>query len=351
MEVSVETTSNLGRKMNVIVPAEQVDQLVDAKLKELIPKVKIDGFRPGKVPLSVIKRRYAKGIQQEVVTELLQSTLQEALIDNKLVPASSPNIESIKAELGEPLEYVTTFEIYPEIELAGFSKVQADKLIVDITEQDFETVLQNIRKQHIEWDEVDRAIQNEDKLIIDFEGTVDDKPFEDGKAEDAPLILGSKTFIPGFEEGLISLKLGDEKVVELTFPKDYHVADLADKPVKFAVKIKKVMAPKLPELDNAFAEKMGTKEGDIEVFKMEVKEHMQKQLQQSIKNKLKTQLFEQLAEQNSFDIPEQLVEHQIQTIVEQHSQGRKKQVIDPAKVPPELKKTGTKSRQNRFDCC
>lgn len=343
MQVTVESTSDLGRKLSIIVPSEKINAKVEKRLQELAKQVKIDGFRPGKIPVNVVKLRFGERARSEVLDQELQNSLYEAIIEKKLNPAGMPEINSIKFEAGQPLEYTVVFEEYPEIELIDFAEITAEKITADVTDADVAEMLQNIRKQHTEWEKVDRASKNDDKLKIDFEGFKDDVAFEGGKAENADLVLGSKSFIHGFEDGLVGKKPGDEVVLDLTFPEEYQVKDLAGQKVKFNVLVKEVNAPKVPELDEAFAKLMGVKSGDIETFKAQVREHMLRELEQTVKSRQKQKLFERLLEKHNFEVPAALVTNEVTAMLKQYMPKHEptKEQIDAA---PEALKTEARRR-------
>lgn len=343
MQVTVESTSDLGRKLSIVVPAEKIEEQVSQKLQELSKQVKLDGFRPGKVPASVVKQRFGEGARSEVIGHVLQNSLYEAITEKELNPAGMPEIDSIKSEAGQPLEYTAIFEVYPEIALTDFSSITAEKITAEVTDADVTEMLDSIRKQRTEWEVVERASENDDKLKIDFEGFKDDVAFEGGKAENADLVLGSKSFIPGFEDGLIGKKAGDDVVLDLTFPEEYQAKDLAGQKVKFNVTVKEVNAPKLPELNEDFAKAMGVESGDIEAFKTQVREHMNRELEQTIKSKQKQHLFEQLLNEHKFEVPAALIQNEVTAIMKQYMPKHEptKEQIDAA---PEELKTEAKRR-------
>lgn len=318
MQVTVKTTSNLGRELNVVVPSEQIEEKLSAKLKQLSAQVKMDGFRPGKIPVKVIQQRFGKAARNEIIGELLQNTLYEAILKENLKPAGLPEIESVKDEQGNPLEYTAVFDVYPSISLVDFSEINAEKVSVEITENDVNDTLENIRKQRTEWIKVTRASMMSDKLVIDFEGLKDDKPFEGNKGTDIQVILGSKTFIPGFEDGLINRTEGEQVELDLVFPDNYQVPDLKNAAVKFKVLIKEIFEPKLPELNEEFVKSMGMESGELAEFKSEIKQHMERELGQTIKTKQKNQVFEQLLEKHQFDVPASLVKTEMKNMLKQY---------------------------------
>ena len=229
MQVTVENTSDLERKMRVTIPSDEVEVQVTEKIKQTAKQVRLKGFRPGKVPLKEVKRRFGAGIRQEVSSEVIQSTYGQALQQEDINPAGMPKIEDVKIEEGQDLEYTAVFEVFPEVEVAGFDGIEVEKLSSQVEDDDLDKMIQTLREQRTEFSDVERAAIDGDKLNIDFEGFVDDEAFEGGKAESADIVLGSGQMIPGFEEGLIGLSGGDEKDLEVTFPEDYQ----ADNPVSY----------------------------------------------------------------------------------------------------------------------
>ncbi|NOX92917.1 MAG: trigger factor [Gammaproteobacteria bacterium] len=318
MQVSVETTNGLERRMTVMVPKENIDGEVQKRLKDLAGRVKIDGFRPGKVPFSVVRQKFLGQVSQEVMGEVMQDSFYEAVLQEKLRPAGSPLIEPGDAKEG--FEFTATFEVYPEFEVTGLDKINIERPVVDIGDADIDAMLETIRKQRKTWGEVDRAGQEGDQLTIDFVGTLDGEEFSGGTAEQVPLELGSKRMIPGFEEQLMGAKAGQELILDVTFPEDYHARDLAGKAVKFATTVIKVEAPVLPELTDEFAVEFGVKEGGLDALKQQVRENMQRESEQAIAVRVKEQVFDGLTGLNLLDVPRALVDSEIEVLVKQRQQ-------------------------------
>ena len=202
MQVSVETTSGLGRRMTIQLPAEQIDNQVENKLQQLSRSVRIDGFRPGKVPLSVVKKRYGEQVRQEAAGELMASSYEQALQQENIRPVGQPTIEQTRNEPGQELEFVATFEVYPEVEPPQLSDITIERPVAEISESDVDNMFSKLRKQRATWSPVERAAVSGDRLEIDFEGTIDGQPFQGNAAKNVPLELGSGAMIPGFEEQL-----------------------------------------------------------------------------------------------------------------------------------------------------
>lgn len=312
MQVSVENSGTLERKMTVQVPAERLEQEVDNRLKNMARTVRIAGFRPGKVPYKVVQQRYGKQVQLEVANELMSSTFQEALNQEGLRPAGGPKkIEPKAIERGEALEYTAVFEVYPEFSPAPLDDVEIEKPVTEINEQDVDSMLDKLRKQRATWETVDRAAAQGDQVVVDFKGTIDGEAFDGGEGTDMTVEIGSGRMIAGFEEGLIGLKAGDEKVLDLTFPEDYHSEALAGKSVKFEVKVKQVSESKMPEIDEDFAASLGVAEGGVEALRAEVQRNMERELDNALKAVIKDRAFEALLQKNEIEVPESLIEEEV----------------------------------------
>ncbi len=319
MQVSVETGEGLERKLKVQVPAETVDAQVESRLKSMQSRVKVDGFRPGKVPFSVVKQRYSTQVFQEVAGEVMQNTFRDAVTQENLRPASAPSIEPISFELGQPLEYVATFEVYPEIELAPVSELNIEKLSAEIEDKDVDNLLETLRKQKAIWAEVDRPSKEGDRVTVSFKGSIDGELFEGGSAENVPLVLGSGSMIPGFEEQFVGLAKDAEATVKITFPEDYSASELAGKPAEFAVSVSKVEASELPVFDDAFAKEFGVEEGGMETLRVDVRNNMQRELSNRISLDLKTKVMDKLLEANPIEVPKAIVQEEAEALKKQAS--------------------------------
>ena len=308
MEVSLENTGGLGRRLKVQVPAARVDDEVTSRLESMTRTVRLDGFRPGKVPMRVVQQKFGHQVRAEVIQQVLNSTLQEALAQESIRPAGEPRIEPIDSQPGEPFEYVATFEVFPELTGPINYGFRVDRPVVDIKESDINEMLENLRKQRATWIAVERAAQSGDQVTIDFEGSIDGEPFAGNKAENMPLVLGSNSMIPGFEEQLNGVSAGDEKSIELTFPEDYPGTGIAGKTAIFKVRIHQVSAMQLPELNDDFARAFGISEGGMDALITEITGNMQRELKGLIASSLKSQVFAGLLENNPVEVPQQLIE-------------------------------------------
>jgi trigger factor len=330
MDVSVENTGGLGRRMTVKVPAERVDQEVQSRLQSMSRTVRLDGFRPGKVPLKVVEQKYGEQVRLEVVNQVVHSTIQEALTQENLRPAGEPHVEPGESRPGEPLEYVATFEVFPELAGSLNFGFTINKPAVDISDNDVDAMIENLRKQRATWNVVERAAQHNDQVNIDFEGTVDDgKPFTGNKGEKMPIVLGSNSMVPGFEEQLAGVSAGEEKTVEVTFPENYPSTDIAGKTAQFKVKVHSVSEMALPDLDDAFARAFGVDEKGIAGLREEVTANMQRELKGLLVARMKEEVFGKLLEQNPVEVPRNLIDSEIEHLKTQEGmQGFDAQTLE-----------------------
>lgn len=317
MEVSVENTGGLARRMTVQIPADRIDQEVGSRLQSMSRTVRLDGFRPGKVPLKVIQQKYGNQVRQEVIGQVVNSTLQEALAQENIRPAGEPVVEPKLSQPGEPLEYVATFEVFPELAGSIQYNFKVSKPLVDVTDADVSGMLDNLRSQRATWSAVERAAQSDDQVSIDFEGSIDGKPFTGNKGEKMPVVLGSGSMIPGFEEQLVGVSAGDEKNLDVSFPEDYASSEVAGKAATFSVKVHSVSERVLPELDDDFARAFGISEGGIEGLRAEVTSNMQRELKGLVASKMKEQVFAGLLESNPVEVPGNLIDQEIKELQSQ----------------------------------
>jgi len=314
MQVSIETTTGLERRLTVGIPAAQVDGEVEKRLKQATKTVRINGFRKGNVPMKVVKQRYGAGVRQEVLGEVLNRSFAEAVQQKNVKPAGQPSIEPTKMDEGSDIEFVATFEVYPEIALGDFAAFEIERPSADVVDADIENMIEVLRKQQSDWSDVERAAVADDRVNIDFNGTKDGEEFEGGKAEGQFLVLGSKSMIPGFEDGVVGLSAGDEKTLSLTFPDDYQAEELQGAAVEFAVKVNSVSEQELPALDEEFFKKYGVEDGGEDKFREEVKNNMDRELKNATKNKIKNQVMEALVAAHELSLPAALVAGEVDAL-------------------------------------
>jgi len=320
MQVSVETTQGLERRLTISVPAEKVDVEVKNRLRHIAKTQRINGFRPGKVPASVIQKRYGASVRQEIAGEVMQRNFVEAIVAEKINPAGRPNFVAKSNEVGKDLEFEATFEIYPEVALQDLDKIAVERPVVEVTDKDIDEMFVTLQKQHQTWKQNKRKTKKGDKLTIDFTGRVDGEEFEGGKAEAFELELGAGRMIPGFEKDIVGMKVGEEKTITVTFPDDYHADNLKGKAAEFDIKINKTEGPVVPKIDDDFAKLFGVEEGGVEALREEVSKNMTRELTQAIKTKVKEQVIQGLLDANDVGLPSALVAQEIEVLRKQAMQ-------------------------------
>lgn len=335
MQVSVETTSNIERRMTIGVPAQEIDQAVDKRLQETARTVRMNGFRPGKVPMKVVRRRFGDSIRQEVVGEVMRDSYVKALENQEVSPAGWPRFEPKTMEQGKDLEFIAIFEVLPEIELGDLSKIEVEKMVAEVTDKDIDKMIDNLRRQQATMKSVKRKSKKKDTVTIDFKGYIDGEVFEGGEAQDHRLELGSGQMIPGFEDGIVGAKAGEDIEVEVTFPEDYHNEELKGKPARFEISVKEVQEAQLPELNEEFFKRFGIEAEDEAAFREEVKKNMERELKQAMSAKVKNDVVDGLLETTELDVPEALVDQEIDRLRNDAVQRFGGQ-MDPQQLPKEI---------------
>ena len=332
MQVSVESIGKLERRMQVQVPAERVAAEIAARLKNISRTARLNGFRPGKAPLKVIRQQFGSQVHREVIGELLQSSYAEAVTQNQLAPAGSPRIEPQSMDEGQDLKYVATFEVLPEVVLQPIESLQVDKLTADVTESDVDAMIERLRKQQMKHTAVSRPAAAGDKVTIDFEGAIDGVPFAGGKGENIAIVLGEARMLPDLENGLVGAVPGEKRNVTVNFPADYRASELAGKSAIFATEIKTVEEPVLPELDEEFCKSFGVTEGGLPKLREDVGANMRRELEQALRNRNKATVMEKLYAANPTDVPNVLIEGQIRDM--QVEAMRRAGAKDASQAPP-----------------
>ena len=322
MQVSVEQTSELGRKITIAVPADKVEAEINQRLNTLKGRVKIDGFRPGKVPMNVVRQRYGAQVRQEVMSDEMQASYRDAVIQEKLRPASGPSIETQQTEKGKDLTFTASFDVYPEFDLCDLSKLEVVVPVSEVEDANVDETIDRMRKQRVQWEETDGSAKSGQRIVIDFVGKMDGEEFDGGKADDFPVVLGDGGMIAGFEDNLMGLKTGDTKNFAVTFPEDYGNSQLAGKEATFDIKVKKLEDGKLPDIDDEFISSFGV-DGTIEALKTEIKNSLDAELDVQIKAKSKEAVMALLVENNEFMLPESMVAQEIDALREQALQNFK----------------------------
>lgn len=311
MSTPLENLEGLKRKITITIADDKIQGQLQPRLKQLAGQVQLKGFRPGKVPLKEVQRRFGREVRLEIIEKLVSEHFGDAVKEHDLKLAGAPELHPLNMDEGKDVSFDAIFEVQPTVELVPLKGAKLEKFDVTISDADLDKMVDRMRKQHAEWNDTDRAAKEGDKVVIDFDGTVEGKPLDGGQADNYELELGSKSMIEGFEAGLVGLKPGDEKELKLSFPKEYHHAEVAGKPVVFKIKVHKVREGVLPELDEHFAKKLKIK-GGIEKLRDEVKENMQREADTRAKQQLKQELCEVLIDRYNIDVPNSMIDYEVE---------------------------------------
>ena len=313
MQVTVETGEGLERRMRVDLPSEAIQEQVEKRLHELVRSVRLPGFRPGKVPLKLLRQRFANQVEREVFGDLLQSSFAAAVAERSLRLAGAPHIEPEVHSATQRYGFTATFEVLPQVELAPLAGQVVKRPVTEITEADLEAMIERLREQHKTWVPVERPAQSGDRLTVSFTGTLEgeSEPFAGGTAAAVPVEIGSARMLPGFEDGLVGAGTGETRTLDLRFPDGYQRADLSGRAVRFEVTVDAVTAPELPAVDEAFARAFGVADGDVERFRADVRANMARELRARIQARTKEAVMNLLAASHQVEIPKVLLAEEV----------------------------------------
>ena len=328
MQVTVETTQGLERRMRVEIPEEQIRDEVDKRLKDLARNARIPGFRPGKVPFKVVARRFGQRVRDEVVGGVVRDSLVDALDREALRPAVTPRIDPLESEAGSGVSYTATFDVLPDVPLPEFDSLEVVRPVAEVADEDVDRMLQNLRTQRRTWETVDRAATGTDRVVIDLEGIVDGEVADEAGAKELAVELDAGRMIDGFEEALVGVRAGDDRSVDLTFPEGYPNR-LAGKPVTFNVNVLRVEEPELPELDDALAESFGIEEGGVEGLRNEARANMERELADGLSKTLKRRVIDALLGANEIALPTSMVRQEVDRAMERRRAELERSGIDP----------------------
>lgn len=332
MQVTVESTGTLERRMRVELPAERIEKEIESRLKSVGRSAKIKGFRPGKIPTRVVRQRYGGQIRREVLSELMQKSYSDAVAQENLTPAGGPRIEPESTEKGKDFAYVATFEVLPEIHLKGLDGITVERPVVEVTEADCDDMIRNLREQKATWKPVERAAEHGDRVIVDFTGTLKGEVVPGGQGREVPVTLGKGQMLPDFEKALAGVAAGETKSCKVKFPKDYQAEELAGKKVDFEITVHRVEEQELPPLDDSLAELYAVEEGGLEQLRKDVIANMEREAEDKIRNDVKEQAMEGLLAANPIDIPRALKEQEMHSM--QHEAMRRLGLKDHEHAPP-----------------
>ncbi len=333
MQASLETLSTLERRLKVAVPATQINNEVENRLKRLQRTVKLHGFRPGKVPMKVVVQQFGPQVRQEVLGDTVERTFGEAVREKNLRVAGYPKIEAKPAaEASTEFEFTATFEVFPEVRIGDLSAASIERPAVAVDEPEVEKTIEVLRKQRTRYEDIDRAAANGDVVVMDYAGTIDGTPFDGGTAQGQSVVLGEGRLLPDFEAALIGLRAGEGKSFELTFPADYHGAEVAGKKAIFEVTLHKVQEQKLPAVDAEFAKSLGVEDGDLGRMRADVRANLEREVKRRVQARVKDQALKTLLETSSLEVPKALVDMEIERLMAQMAENLRGRGMKPEQM-------------------
>ncbi|GMU70510.1 MAG: trigger factor [Steroidobacteraceae bacterium] len=332
MQVSLTATGGLERRLEVAVPAQQVADEVDQRLKKIARTARMKGFRPGKAPMGVVRQQYGTQVHTEVVSDLLRSSFADAVSQQNLKPATGPRIQPVALDPGADLKYIATFEVLPDIRPAAVESLEIERATASVTDAEVGEMLESLRGQRPDYTPVERGAKTTDRLVLDFDGRIDGAAFQGGEARDMPVVLGAGQVLAEFEQALAGAAPGETRTAVVHFPDDYRGTEVAGKTAEFSITVKKVEEMSLPPLDDAFAAEFGVKEGGLEQLRKEVRESMERELDDAIRNQLRVQVMDALHRANPIEVPQGLVDETVQEM--QVDIGRRMGAKDVSQLPP-----------------
>lgn len=310
LQITTNKTSNLETQLTIKVPVATIQGRVEKRINQVAKTAKIDGFRKGKVPVSHIRAQYGAGIQQEVINDTIRDTVFDAIREENIRAVGMPNIDDVKLE-NDFLVYQATVEVFPDVEVQGLSDIEVERHSAKVEDKDVDVMIENLQKQRQTYVTKDGAVADGDQVKFDFEGSIDGEKFEGGSAEDFSLIIGSGRMIPGFEEGIKGMKVGEEKTIDVTFPEDYQAENLKGKQAQFKINVKSIENAQLPELNDEFFEAFGVKEGGLDKLKTDVRKNMEREIKNAARSQVKEATFNALLDKNEIEIPASMLEAEI----------------------------------------
>jgi len=317
MQISIEITNGLERRLTISLPSEQFEQQISERLEKAAQSIRLPGFRPGKIPMKEVRRRYGPAVRAEVAGELMQSSFVEAIGKESLSPAGSPTLDVVKMDPGIDFEFTATFEVFPNVELSDLAKLQIKRPEAQITDADLEQMIERLREQRAEHEAVERPAAEGDQVTVDFVGTLDGEAFEGGSGEGVSFVVGAGQMIEDFDNAVRGMSSGEEKEFPATFPDDYNAEHLQGKTARFTITVKEIAESKQPELDDEFFKAFGVEEGGEEAFRKDVRENMQREMDSAARNQLKSQVMDQLHANHTVQLPAVVVGNEIQALKQQ----------------------------------
>ena len=333
MEATTAQANELERRIDLSIAIENVEKEMDQRLKRMGKNIKMPGFRPGKVPFSIVKQQYGSQARHEVLSEELDRVFGETVTAQKMRVAGYPRIEPKASESTTHLEFSAIFEVYPDFTPADMSTAEVERPVLEVSAKEVDKTLDILRKQRVSYEDTDRAAAKEDRVVIDFLGKKDGEPFQGGQATDYPFVLGQGMMLPDFEKAVEGARSGEAKTFNLTFTADYFAKDLAGQTVQFEVTVKQVQAPRLPEIDAEFARSMGITDGDVAKMRAEIEANLKREVKRRIEGKVKDQVMEALIKANPISTPNALIEMEIQRLMQAARQDMEQRGMKVADMP------------------
>ena len=332
MQVTVESTSALERRLRVRIPEERVAGEVDKRLDDLARTASLPGFRPGRAPVKILRQRFGRRVRDEVVGELVRSSLDDAITAEQLRPATRPAIDPLRSTPGEGLDYTVTFDVYPEVALRPLDTIEVRRPRGVVEESDIDRMIETLRRQRRRWESAPREARSGDRAVIDYRGSVDGRELPHGHGEEVPVEIGSGSMIPGFEDALIGTRAGEQRTLPLTFPEDYADGTLAGRAVEFAVKVHRIEEAVLPEPDDDFMAGFGVREGGMEAFRAGLRGNMERELDDGLRALTKQRVLEALLEGQELELPSGLVDEEIERAMERRRAEFRHSGMDPDRL-------------------
>lgn len=345
--VSVETVSNLERRMTIKVPLAPLEGQIRQRLQQISRTAKFAGFRPGKAPIGLVNQHYGNQVRDEIYSKAVETSFGEAVEQNQLRVAGFPNIEHIPfKDAAEEFEYIATFEIFPEVQLGDLSKVKIERPTLELTDVDVEKTLDVLVKQRVSYEPVKRMSKKGDRINITLTASIDGEQVESTGDRGIDLVIGEPGRVKDFDDALIGGKAGTEKTFEITYPADHNPAQLAGKTVSYAVKFVSVSQPVYPEVDAEFAKSLGVEDGNIDTMKAEIKQSLEQEVDKRIKARVKESVFQALVDESSFELPKAVVSAETNRLMQVAAQNLRQRGVDPAQVPMEPSVFETQAQRN-----
>jgi trigger factor len=313
MQVSV-TASGLERRLEVAVPADQVQREVEQRLKRLSRTARLKGFRPGKAPFAIVRQQFGEQIHAEVIGELMRSSLAEAVSQEHLKPATGPRIEPIALAPGADLKYAAIFEVLPEVKVKPLDSIAVERPVASVEESDIDAMLESMRRQRPVFTDVERAAHRADRVMLDYDGRIDGRSFEGSEGRDAGFVLGNSRLLAELEAAVTGASAGDTRAATVHYPQGHASKELAGRTAEFTVHVKKVQEQSLPAVDEEFCRLFGVEEGGIDALRSEVRKSMEHELEEVVRKRLRSQVMDTLYRDNPIEVPRALVAETVERL-------------------------------------